>query len=631
MRKSIKKIAASILAATMVLGSMTFASADETTFEEADCANGEVYYTLAGGMTDWAPLAKANQLTETIWDGVYSINIDLSAYTEADEWKNRFKICKIDDVTVAAGGWTGSICLGTNVADDNQTTFRVESTTEAVDDATVYFDVNTGAVVILKDGAAIDYKFSWVGYEAEAGYTDIENFATCGIEWPAEKLKVDETPDIAAGYAALLAKVTGQDLADESLYADGAVKYVVAGGCSPYAWGTTSSANEMAESAIFDGVYEFTMNVPAFDESTEWQNRFKICRLDDVTCGNGWLGSLCLGTQTYDDNQTTFRVENEEEMVVTVIFDSNTGAVYMKDADGAAVDYKFSWVGYDNEVQYTTVSEFATCGYTWPEDKVKTDAPADLADAQAALVAKVNGTDLSDESLYADGVVKYVIAGGCSPFAWGTTSSANEMKESDIKGVYTFKMNVPAFDEEAEWNNRFKVLRLDDITCANGWLGSLCLGTQTYDDNQTTFRLEIAEATEVTVYFQPETGAVVVFDADGNEVDYKFSWVGYDNEVQYTTVSGFATCGYTWPEDKVKTDAPADLADKYAALVKLIKEGPQDETTTAGAADETTTAAPTTTAQNQATQTGDAAPVALLFLLVAAVAVVTVVAKKKEA
>jgi hypothetical protein len=305
----------------------------------------------------------------------------------------------------------------------------------------------------------------------------------------------------------------------------------------------------------------------------------------------------------------------------------------MKDAEGNAVDYKFSWVGFDGEVQYTTVSEFATCGYTWPEDKVKTDAPADLADAQAALIAKVNGTDLQDESLYADGVVKYVVAGGCSPMAWGTTSSANEMKESDIKGVYTFKMNVGAFDADAEWNNRFKILRLDDITCANGWLGSLCIGTQTYDDNQTTFRLEIEEATEVTVYFQPETGAVVMFDADGKEIDYKFSWVGYDNEVQYTTVSGFATCGYTWPEDKVKTDAPADLADKYAALVKLIKEGPakEDPSVEAPSVEAPSTAAPTTTAQNQATQTGDAAPVALLFLLVAAVAVVTVVAKKKEA
>ena len=629
MRKSIKKIAASILAATMVLGSMTFASADEVNFEEADCANGEVYYTLAGGVNDWNPLGKANQMTETIWDGVYSININLPAYDEAAEWNSRFKICKIDDITVAGGGWTGSICLGTTVADDNQTMFRVESTTEAVENATVYFDANTGAVVILKDGAAIDYNFSWVGYEAEAGYTDIENFATCGIEWPAEKLKVEETPDIAAGYAALLAKVTGQDLADESLYADGAVKYVVAGGCSPYAWGTASSANEMKET-IWDGVYSFDMSVPAYDESAEWNNRFKVLRLDDITCANGWLGSLCLGTNTYDDNQTTFRIENEEAMDVTVYFDSNNGAVYViNKADGSAVDYKFSWVGYDTEVQYTTVSEFATCGYTWPEDKVKTDAPADMVAIQNALIAKINGTELADESLYADGAVKYTVAGGCSPFAWGTTSALNEMKESDIKGVYTFSMSVPAFSEDTEWQNRFKICRLDDITCANGWLGSLCLGTTTYDDNQTTFRIENEEAMDVTVYFQPETGAVVILDAEGKEVDYKFSWVGYDNEVQYTTVSGFATCGYTWPDDKVKTDAPTDLADKYAALVKLIKEGPQEEETTP-AAGETTTAAPTT-AQNQATQTGDAAPVALLFLLVAAVAVVTVVAKKKEA
>ena len=630
MRKSIKKIAASILAATMVLGSLTIASADETTFEDADCANGEVYYTLAGGVNDWNPLSKANQMTETIWDGVLAMNIDLPAYDEAAEWNSRFKICKIDELTVASGGWTGSICLGTTVADDNQTMFRVENA-EAIEGATVYFDTNTGAVVILKDGAAVDYNFSWVGYEAEAGYTDIANFATCGIEWPSDKLKVETTPDIAAGYEALLAKVTGADLADESLYADGAVKYVVAGGCSPYAWGTTSSANEMKET-IFDGVYSFDMSVPAFDEAAEWNNRFKICRLDDITCSNGWLGSLCLGTTTYDDNQTAFRIENEEAMDVTVYLDTNTGAVYIVNkADGSAVDYKFSWVGFDDEVQYTTVSGFATCGYTWPADKVKADAPADMVAIQNALISKVKGEDLADESLYADGAVKYVVAGGCSPFAWGTTSSANEMKESAIEGVYEFKMTVPAFAEDTEWQNRFKICRLDDITCTNGWLGSLCVGTTTYDDNQTTFRIENTEAMDVTVYFQPETGAVVVLDASGNEVDYKFSWVGYDNEVQYTTVSGFATCGYTWPEDKVKTDVPTDLAEKYAALVKLIKEGPAEDNSNNGDAETTTAAPETTTATNQATQTGDAAPVALLFLLVAAVAVVTVVAKKKEA
>lgn len=458
MRKSIKKIAASVLAATMVLGTFTsaFAAEDEeaTTpeviqFTDADVEDGKVHYTLAGGVNDWDPINTANEMKPTIWDGVYSMTLDLPAFDEEAEWNSRFKICQINDITVS-NGWLGSLCLGTNVYDDNQTMFRVENE-EAIEGAVVYFDSATGAVVILKDGTAVDYKFSWVGYEAEAGYTDIENFATCGITWPEEKLKVDTTPDIKAGYDALLAKVTGVDLQDESLYADGAVKYVV--------------------------------------------------------------------------------------------------------------------------------------------------------------------------------------AGGSTPFAWGTTASVNEMKESEIKGVYTFKMTVPAYDEESEWLNRFKICRLDDITCTNGWLGSLCLGTSIYDDNQTTFRVECAEETELTIYFQPSTGAVVMYDAAGNEVDYKFSWVGYDNEVQYTTVSEFATCGYTWPADKLKTDETPDMAALYAALVKTIKEGPQEEPTTEAP---TTTEAPAateapTTATNQSTKTGDAAPVALLVVLVAAVAVVTVVAKKKEA
>lgn len=422
MRKSIKKIAASILAATMVLGSLTIASADEVNFEDADCANGEVYYTLAGGVNDWNPTGKANQMKETIWDGVYSIEISLPAYDGTAEYNSRFKICKIDEITVA-NGWTGALCLGTTTYDDNQTMFRVENE-DAIDNATVYFDVNTGAVVILGNDTVIPYNFSWVGYDGEVQYTTVDKFATCGIVWPEDKLKVDTTPDIKAGYDALVAKVKGVDLADESLYED-SVKYVLAGGCSPLAWGTTSSANEMKETEIA-GVYSIKLSVPAFTEDTEWQNRFKILRLDDITCANPWTGSLCVGTTTYDDNQTTFRIENAEAMDVTVYVQPSTGAVVVLDSEGNNVDYKFSWVGYDSEVQYTTVSEFATCGYTWPDDKVKTDVPTDLADKHTALVKLIKEGPSAEEDETTVAPAETTTAAAETTAAAQTTTAQNQ-------------------------------------------------------------------------------------------------------------------------------------------------------------------------------------------------------------
>jgi len=439
-----------------------------------------------------------------------------------------------------------------------------------------------------------------------------------------------------------------------------AVHYTIPGGINN--WNPKDTANELTATA-WEGVYSKTVNFPAFDPEAEWNSRFKVTKIDELSVdGNGWAFQLALGTTTFDDNQSAIRVECEEALEnATIYFDANTGAVVILDANGSDVDYKFSWVGADNEVQYTTVSEFANAGITWPSDKVKADEPKDIAEKHEALYKKVTDRDLADESLYEDGNYNYTVAGGSVARPWAPASSANQMKPSTLEGVLEYKMSFPAFSEDAEYLNRFKICRLDDITCSNGWLGSLCLGTTTYDDNQTTFRVENAEPIDATIYFYPETGAVVIKDQDGNNVDYKFSWVGYDNEVQYTTVSEFANAGIVWPEDKVKTEVPADLADTQAALAAALAAGawPNDQQAEPGeqpgeqqpaeqqpaeqqpaeqqpAAQQPAAQQPAannnpTTAAKQAAKTGDVAPVAILFTLVAAVAVVTVAAKKKEA
>lgn len=423
---------------------------------------------------------------------------------------------------------------------------------------------------------------------------------------------------------------------------DGEVHYTIAGGMTKVAWNPSAKDNEL-EKTVWDGVYKTTLTLPAFVEADEWKNRFKICKIDNITAG-GWTGSLCLGTSMYEDNQTTFRIENAEEGTFTIYFDANTGAVVVLDKDSKAVDYNFSWVGYDNEVKYTTPSQFAAFDIsTLAQDKLKVTDKPDIAALNAALSTKVEGKDLSNADLYADGSVKYTCAGGSTPFAWGPLSSANEMKETAIKGVFAMKMTFPAYVEADEWKSRFKICKLDDITCEGGWTGSLCLGTQMYEDNQTTFRVQCAEETPATVYFQPSTGAVVILDDNGNEVEYNFSWVGYDNEVVYTTVKDFANFDIsTLAQDKLKVTDKPDLVTLNAALVKTIKEGPKDPVENPTDAPKATDAAAATTeapaANGQATtakattpKTGDVAPVALMVTLFAAVVAVAVVAKKKEA
>ena len=449
----------------------------------------------------------------------------------------------------------------------------------------------------------------------------------------------------ADGEESSVSEFTADDCAD-------AVHYTIPGGIND--WNPKNKDNELTATA-WDGVYSKTVNFPAYDSEAENLSRFKITQIDDITVEtNGWPLQLCLGTTTFNDNQSAIRVESESALEnATIYFDVNTGAVVILDSEGNDVDYNFSWVGADGEAQYTTVSGFATCGYTWPSDKVMTDAPSDLAEQHAALLAKVKGTDLAD---YDGDTVIYTMAGGSSPVAWAPLSSANELKETEKSGVYSIDVHFPAFSEDSEWLNRFKICGIDDMTSTfnNGWAGSICLGTGKYEDNQTTFRALNTEDVDATIFYYPENGAVVIRDDKGNDVPYEFSWVGYDNELQYTTVAEFATAGIVWPSDKVKYDEPKDLAERIQALndildgkVVPVTENPspaasEDPSPTASgdsspaASENTTTAAPAatnapTTASNQSTKTGDVAPVAILSLLVAAVAVVTVAAKKREA
>ena len=298
--------------------------------------------------------------------------------------------------------------------------------------------------------------------------------------------------------------------------------------------------------------------------------------------------------------------------------------------------------------------------------------------------------DLDTASIPA-GTFVYTLTGSMTHPAWQSMDDANVMQQAkdvngnDIAGVYSMDITMPAYDEEKKSDSRFAIFAYandDEVSGANvAWqrivlgdtaatkknvlesLGKTCL---------TNIRVETAEETPVTVYFDSTTNAVVIRDKDNNDITYKVGWItNDDNETYYSLeelsamslddfVAGLNATDRKGDVKALGITAIPDFATINSALNDKIDgkyvEPTTEETTvaeetttvadetTAAAAEETTVAAPAattaapaakaataTTAANQSTKTGDVAPVALFAVLVAAVAVVTVAAKKKEA
>ena len=296
--------------------------------------------------------------------------------------------------------------------------------------------------------------------------------------------------------------------------------------------------------------------------------------------------------------------------------------------------------------------------------------------------------DLDTASIPA-GTFVYTLTGNMT--SWESMDDANVMQQAkdvngnDIAGVYSMDITMPAYDEESQWASRFAICAYandDEVDGANvAWqrivlgdtaatkknvlesLGKTCL---------TNIRVETAEETPVTVYFDSTTNAVVIRDKDNNDIPYKVGCItNDDNETYYSLeelsamslddfVAGLNETDRKGDVEALGITAIPDFAAINSALSDKIDgkyvEPTTEETTvaeetttvadetTAAAAEETTVAAPAattaapaakaataTTAANQSTKTGDVAPVALFAVLVAAVAVVTVAAKKKEA
>ena len=292
-----------------------------------------------------------------------------------------------------------------------------------------------------------------------------------------------------------------------------------------------------------------------------------------------------------------------------------------------------------------------------------------------------------------DGEKLFLAVGNMSPSAWDTKSEANIMKAVEGKeGVYSMELTFPAYTEDEKWASRFAIVgnvNVGDDYAVGGW-SRMLVGEADYVANDTftclsNIRVACETETTTTVYFDSRTATVYIQDAEGNDVDYKLSWVGNDDDEQYLTVDEYAATTYDDYYTALSTDDRRSDLDKineikplskalfdgtYKANVEGLKnyiatgtdyvkgaEEPTEDPTTEAPTTETPTEAPTTaaptqapttaapkaaapagtktvaptTAKNQATKTGDVAPVALFATLVASVAVVTIAAKKKEA
>lgn len=178
------------------------------------------------------------------------------------------------------------------------------------------------------------------------------------------------------------------------------VYYTLAGGSTKVQWAPLAVDNIMTATDYAD-VYSSTFTVPAFKDTDEdrAKNEFKMCTINNTVYGDGWDHSLIAGTAFYGDNMSRFRIPCDKETTVTVYWDTKTGAVVIKDADGNKVDYVVSLVGYDNELVWKTPEEVSNASWSdYAADKAAiaqgagcTDIP-DLAKLNSDLESKLSST-----------------------------------------------------------------------------------------------------------------------------------------------------------------------------------------------------------------------------------------------
>lgn len=222
MRKSIKTIAATMLAATMVFGTFTTAfgyTVEDVTIENedgttttkkqiTDVEDGEYIYLLAGNATGWDAKNPDAVLAKTDREGVVSFKFTAPAPTtdetgaDNNEWMRRFSIlgnyCEGD--AYVQGGWSRMLLGEPNYkANDSFTclTSLAIDNLEADTEVTLYYDTRTATVYIEDaEGKAVDYTVGWVTNDRDEKFYTLDELAAMKADDFKAQLSADRQADL---------------------------------------------------------------------------------------------------------------------------------------------------------------------------------------------------------------------------------------------------------------------------------------------------------------------------------------------------------------------------------------------------------------------------------------------------
>lgn len=223
MRKSIKKIAATMLAATMVFGTFTTAFGytvsdvevkDEdgnvtgTEKQITDLDDGEYIYLLAGNATGWKTNNPDSVLAKTDREGVVSFKFTVPAPTtdetgaDNNEWMRRFSILGnySDGDAYVQGGWSRMLLGEPDYkANDSFTCLSALAvdTLEADTEVTLYYDTRTATAYIEDaEGKAVDYTVGWLTSDRQEKFYTLDELAAMKVDDFKAQLSTDRQTDL---------------------------------------------------------------------------------------------------------------------------------------------------------------------------------------------------------------------------------------------------------------------------------------------------------------------------------------------------------------------------------------------------------------------------------------------------
>lgn len=222
MRKSIKKIAATMLAATMVFGTFTTAfgytvSDVEVKDEDGnvtgtkkaitDLDDGEYIYLLAGNATGWDTTNPDSVLAKTDREGVVSFKFTVPAPVieegkDTNEYMRRFSILGnySDGDAYVQGGWSRMLLGEPNYkANDSFTCLSALAvdTLEADTEVTLYYDTRTATAYIEDaEGKAVDYTVGWLTSDRQEKFYTLDELAAMKVDDFKAQLSTDRQGDL---------------------------------------------------------------------------------------------------------------------------------------------------------------------------------------------------------------------------------------------------------------------------------------------------------------------------------------------------------------------------------------------------------------------------------------------------